>query len=214
MTLQREAPAVVAGGSPSAARGDLPAGAATSPAAADPPAAPAEQACADLAGAGSSSGDLGWALATVLRAHLRAAEQVLSDLPGGARAHRLLAAVAQQPQPSQLALAEAAGLDRTVVTYLLDKLVAAGLVERQADPCDRRARRIVLTPSGTSRLAGFRGRLLEVDQQVFTALDAGEAAQLRLLLDRSARGLRDADPTCRQVAELAGVDPQGPAGGC
>lgn len=152
-------------------------------------------------------GDLGWALATVLRAHVRAAELVLSDLPGGARAYRLLAAVAQQRLPSQLALAEAVGLDRTVVTYLLDGLVTAGLVERRADPADRRARRIVLTPSGTTRLSDFQRRLRQVEHHVFESLDDGEAAQLRLLLDRTAHAVRDADPaTCRHIAELTGVN--------
>ena len=163
----------------------------------------AEVACAALA----EPGDLGWALATVLRAFVRAAELVLSDLPGGARAYRLLVAVAQQRLPSQLALAEAVGLDRTVVTYLLDGLVGADLVERQADPSDRRARRIVLTPSGTTRLADFRHRLRQVEQHVFQSLDEQEAVQLRLLLDRTAHGVRDADPTtCRHIAELTGTD--------
>lgn len=161
-----------------------------------------ESTCAEL----SAPGDLGWALATVLRAHVRAADLVLADLPGGPRAYRLLVAVAQQQLPSQLALAEAVGLDRTVVTYLLDGLVAAGLVERQADPADRRARRIVLTPSGTSRLADFQERLRQVERHVFQSLDEQDTAQLRLLLDRTARGVRNADPTtCKHIAELTGT---------
>lgn len=158
--------------------------------------------CASLA----EPGDLGWALATLLRAHVRAAELVLSDLPGGARAYRLLEASAAHPLPSQLALAEATGLDRTVVTYLLDDLVAAGLVERQADPNDRRARRIVVTPTGVTRLADFRQRLSLVAQHVCEALDEDDALQLRRLLDRAAHGVREAESTnCRHVTEFAQV---------
>ena len=151
-------------------------------------------------------GDLGWALATVLRAHVRAADLVLSDLPGGPRAFRLLAAVAEQRHPSQLALADAVGLDRTVVTYLLDGLAGEGLVERQADPHDRRARRIVLTATGTSRLADFRRRLEQVERHVLSDLDEAEATVLRELLDRTARAVRGADPTtCRHIGELVGT---------
>lgn len=151
----------------------------------------------------SDTDDLGWALATVLRAHIRAAELVLADLPGGARAYRLLVAVGHQPHPSQLALAEAVGLDRTVVTYLLDRLEAAELVERQADPHDRRARRIVLTASGAEGLADFKRRLRQVEQHVFGSLDGAEAVQLRTLLERTAHAVKDLDPTtCRHIGEL------------
>jgi DNA-binding MarR family transcriptional regulator len=158
--------------------------------------------------------DLGWALSTVLRAHVRTADLVLEDLPGGARAYRLLVTVAEQPLPTQLALAEATGLDRTVVTYLLDGLVTDGLVERRADPRDRRARRIVLTDVGASRLEDFRRRLDAVERHVLGALDEQEAEQLRSLLERTARAVRGADPTtCEHVAALAGAPTAG-AGDC
>jgi DNA-binding transcriptional MocR family regulator len=49
---------------------------------------------------------------------------------------------------SQLALAQHLGIDRTVMTYLLDDLEAAGLIERRPDPADRRARRVVATQLG------------------------------------------------------------------
>ena len=148
--------------------------------------------------------DLGWALATLLRAYVRAADLVLSDLPGGPRAYRLLAASAQQPLPSQLALADVTGLDRTVVTYLLDDLVAAGLVERQPDPRDRRTRRIVVTASGATRLADFQARLRRVEQHVCQSLDECEAEQLRDLVVRAASGVRDADPrTCQYIAKVS-----------
>lgn len=152
------------------------------------------------------TGDLGWALVTVLRAHVRAADLVLSDLPGGPRAYRLLAAVSEQRHASQLALADAVGLDRTVVTYLLDGLVGEGLVERQADPHDRRARRIVLTPTGATRLADFSSRLDQVERHVLAGLAEAEARTLRELLDRTARTVRGADPTtCPHTADLVGT---------
>ena|GEM_PF-452786 len=148
--------------------------------------------------------DLGWDLTTLLRAYVREADRELEDLPGGSRAFRLLLSVARDDPPSQLAVAHSAGLDRTVVTYLLDDLVAAGLVERRPDPSDRRARRIVLTDAGGLRLEELQRRLRAVEDEVLASLDAGESATLRALLRRVASELRNAEPvTCRHVAGLA-----------
>ena len=149
--------------------------------------------------------DLGWALTTVLRAYVHAADRVLEDLPGGSRAFRLLVAVARDHLPSQLAVAHSAGLDRTVVTYLLDDLAAAGLVERQPDPADRRARRVVLTEAGGRRLEEFERRLRGVEDDVLGILGTDDGARLRSLLGRVAGELRDMEPTtCKHVAEMAG----------
>ncbi len=45
------------------------------------------------------------------------------------------------------------------MTYLLDDLEAAGLIERRPDPSDRRARRLAATPHGrdTARAAWTSG---------------------------------------------------------
>jgi DNA-binding MarR family transcriptional regulator len=67
----------------------------------------------------------------------------------------ILQAVAAQAQgrgrPS--AIAEALSLDLSVVSRRLPALEAAGLIERVADPADRRAQVIALTPAGAERLA-------------------------------------------------------------
>lgn len=151
--------------------------------------------------------DLGWTLTTLLRGYIRAADVVLADLPGGGRAFRLLASVASAQMPTQLALAESAGLDRTVVTYLLDDLVAAGLVQRRPDPTDRRARRIVLTDHGVARLADFRRLLDEAERHVLAPLGEDDSALLRTLLARAADSVRHADhATCAHMAALARSD--------
>ena len=99
--------------------------------------------------------ELGWALGTVTRAHLRAAQDVVGGLPGGPRGYQVLAAAATGAAGSQLALGRQLGVDRTVMTYLLDELEQAGLVERTPDPTDRRARRITLTEDGRARLCAL-----------------------------------------------------------
>jgi DNA-binding MarR family transcriptional regulator len=142
-----------------------------------------------LAGSEPSVGvqdDLGWALATVLRSYVRAADLALVGLPGGPRGYRLLSSVARDCPRSQLVLAHHVGLDRTVVTYLLDDLAAAGLVERQADPADRRTRRVVVTAAGEKVLGELTARLEQTERQLLIGLSDEEAKVLRDLLQRVA----------------------------
>src|ERR1700691_3459030 len=94
------------------------------------------------------SGDLGWGLAVLFRAYVKAAEAIADDVPGGNRGYQVLSAAARDEPGSQAAMAQSLGIDRTVMTYLLDDLEAARLVERHADPADRRSRRVVATGHG------------------------------------------------------------------
>ena len=107
--------------------------------------------------------DLGWALGALSRSYLQAVAATFAAVPGGPRGYQVLAAAAREEPGSQLALAQHLGVDRTVMTYLLDSLAEAGLIERRPDPADRRARRIVpprrgLALLGRARRAAARGR--------------------------------------------------------
>src|ERR1700679_1794545 len=95
----------------------------------------------------------------IFRAYVKAAHAAMADLPGGPRGYQVLSAAAQGMVGSQLALAQRLGVDRTVMTYLLDDLEAAKLIERHPDPSDRRARRIVATARGTELLTTLNDRL-------------------------------------------------------
>jgi DNA-binding MarR family transcriptional regulator len=132
--------------------------------------------------------DLGWGLGTVFRAYVTAAHAAVADLPGGPRGYQVLSAAAHGTVGSQLALAQHLGVDRTVMTYLLDDLEAAGLIKRSPDPADRRARRIVATARGTKLLAALDDRLQTAEAQLLTPLDPkardGFRAQVRLLATR------------------------------
>ena len=132
--------------------------------------------------------DLGWGLGTVFRAYVKAAHAAVADLPGGPRGYQVLSAAAQGTVGSQLALAQHLGIDRTVMTYLLDDLEAASLIERRPDPTDRRARRVVATQHGIELLTTLNDRLREAEAYVLAPLDqkAGGSfrAQVRLLATR------------------------------
>jgi DNA-binding MarR family transcriptional regulator len=147
----------------------------------------------DVAGSpscvGALAGDLGWGLGVVLRAYAKAARAAVADLPGGPRGYQILSAAAQGAVSSQLALAQHLGVDRTVMTYLLDELEAAKLIERRPDPADRRARRIVATQLGTELLATLNDRLRAAEAHLLAPLDLETRetfrAQVRLLATRA-----------------------------
>jgi DNA-binding MarR family transcriptional regulator len=135
------------------------------------------------------AGDLGWGLGVVLRAYAKAAHAAVADLPGGPRGYQILSAAAQGAVGSQLALAQHLGVDRTVMTYLLDDLEAAKLIERRPDPADRRARRVVATQLGTELLATLDDRLRAAEAHLLAPLDLETRttfrAQVRLLATRA-----------------------------
>jgi DNA-binding MarR family transcriptional regulator len=130
--------------------------------------------------------DLGWALGTVMRSYLRAAGEAVADLPGGPRGYQVLSVAACGEAQSQLKMAQHLGVDRTVMTYLLDDLENAGLIERKPDPSDRRARRIVLTEAGRTRMCELERQLREVEAALLQPLEPAEREVLRELLRRLA----------------------------
>src|SRR3954447_13992150 len=58
---------------------------------------------------------------------------------------------AEEAERTQQEIAELAGLDKSTLVLTLDKLEAAGLVERRVSEVDRRARVVSVTPSGGGR---------------------------------------------------------------
>ncbi|TQM37588.1 MarR family winged helix-turn-helix transcriptional regulator [Pseudonocardia cypriaca] len=145
--------------------------------------------------------DLGWVLGTITRSYLRIAAQAVADLPGGPRGYQVLTSAARGDAGTQLAMAQHLGVDRTVMTYLLDDLEKAGLVERKPDPADRRARRVVLTEAGTARLCDVERRLRRVEEHVLGPLDPAERDTLRALLQRVAVATGDERTDACSVAE-------------
>jgi DNA-binding MarR family transcriptional regulator len=149
----------------------------------------------------SVESDLGWALGAVMRAYFRAVDKVVADVPGGPRGYQVLAACGREGPRTQLALAGRLGLDRTVMTYLLDDLQKADLVERRPDPTDRRARRVELTDNGRARLCALAEALAEAEERLLDRLDPDERDTLRHLLFRLATGSDTTEGNLCQVAE-------------
>ncbi|GAA1514488.1 MarR family winged helix-turn-helix transcriptional regulator [Kribbella lupini] len=138
--------------------------------------------------------DLGWALGVVFRRYAKQSGQALEDVPGGPRGYQVLATAQAEGPKRQLDLAAQLEIDRTVMTYLLDDLEKEGLVQRQPDPADRRARLIVATPKGVELLCDLERRLRATEDEVMGGLDDGERLVFRMLLQRVARQANAIDP--------------------
>ena len=138
--------------------------------------------------------DLGWGLGVVFRAYVMAAHNAVAELPGGPRGYQVLASAAQSAVGSQLALAQHLGIDRTVMTYLLDDLETAGLIERRPDPADRRARRIVATPRGVELLVTLDARLRAAEAHLLDPLDETARRLFRTQVRQLATRLNALDP--------------------
>jgi DNA-binding MarR family transcriptional regulator len=150
--------------------------------------------------------DLGWALGVVLRGYAKGAQSVIADVPGGPRGYQVLTSAVDGTPCTQLALANKLGIDRTVMTYLLDDLEKAGVIERQPDPADRRARRIVATAAGRATLCELQRKLRHVEEMVLGALPENERAAFRSMLRTVAVSLDEHDPldnACSAIEALA-----------
>jgi DNA-binding MarR family transcriptional regulator len=149
--------------------------------------------------------DLGWMLGVLFRAYVKAVDHVVSDLPGGPRGYQLLAAAAQDAPLNQGAIAQQLGIDRTMLTYLVDDLEELELVVRRPDPQDRRSRRVVVTERGRVLWRERQEAIRRVEAHLLSSLDPDDAATLRRLLQHAAGNLQRLDPLddlC-EVAEQA-----------
>ncbi|MER5701720.1 MarR family transcriptional regulator [Micromonospora sp. NPDC002296] len=116
-------------------------------------------------------------VAAAVRHHQDAEVAELGLTPAAARAlHQL---DPDRPQPAR-DLAEQLGCDRSNVTTLVDKLEQAGLVERRADPTDRRLKTLAVTEAGR-RTRGHVERVMS-DSRLLSGLTDAELATLRELV--------------------------------
>ncbi|HWK45315.1 MAG TPA: MarR family winged helix-turn-helix transcriptional regulator [Stellaceae bacterium] len=83
---------------------------------------------------------------------------------------------------NQASLAQSLGADVMMTSQVLRSLEAVGLVQRDRNPVDTRARTLALTPAGAARLAEALPQLERVDAEFFDALGRRE--------DRFAKSLR------------------------
>lgn len=114
-------------------------------------------------------------------------EQQLAALGLGVRDHMVLSAVAAGA-PNQLAIADMAGIDKSTLIPVLDRLEAEQLLQRHPDPADRRVRLVTLTPKGRRTLGKSQGTVMATEEDLLADLTPKEQAQFRGMLQRVVEG--------------------------
>jgi DNA-binding MarR family transcriptional regulator len=84
----------------------------------------------------------------------------------------------QGEHPNQLALARQAGTDVKMTSQVLRALENKGLIEREVDPADTRAKRLRVTDSGTELTPRAIAAVEQVDARFFQPVAVGEAVAL------------------------------------
>ncbi|MEY2882379.1 MAG: hypothetical protein RL490_103 [Pseudomonadota bacterium] len=97
---------------------------------------------------------------------------------------QVLFALSRTEGINQAGLAEALDVETITVGRMVDRLADAGLVERRADPADRRAWRLHLTDRAHPILAELRLVADQVMLETLAGIDAGDQARLAELLGR------------------------------
>ena len=80
-------------------------------------------------------------------------------------------------------LALSAGMSKQAMGDLVDQCEAWGIVRREADPHDRRARRVVFTASGLAWLEAFRGAVAQAESEFCQAVGEDVATVVALGLE-------------------------------
>ncbi len=114
--------------------------------------------------------DLGWLLRTAERDHTTLVNDALGSLPGRVRGYRILIIAAASAE-HQNHISQRLGIDRTVMTSLLDDLETAELVRRVPDATDRRAHLIMITGRGRSVVGRLTEQVTDADHQFLGALE-------------------------------------------
>lgn len=80
-------------------------------------------------------------------------------------------------------LAASAGISKQAMGDLVSQCEAWGLVTRQSDPRDARARRICFTPTGLAWLAAFKAAVVQAEQEFRAAVGPEVATVVALGLE-------------------------------
>lgn len=81
-------------------------------------------------------------------------------------------------------IADALGLDPASLVRVVDQLVETGLITRDDDPHDRRAKLLTLTREGTSRAAALEAALLPFRRDLFDGISPEDIAACLHTLQR------------------------------
>ncbi|MDQ3530652.1 MAG: MarR family transcriptional regulator [Actinomycetota bacterium] len=125
------------------------------------------------------------------------------------RQFRILQRLAQRPHRSG-ELASSTGVSAATMSVAVATLETQGWIERQADPADRRAAIVRITPSGRRAFSDARQHLRKLLITVSADLDDSDAQALTRLRDPLNAGIDRARSAMRQASATPRAHPQGP----
>jgi len=82
----------------------------------------------------------------------------------------------------QTELAKVMDVGKVTLGGLIDRLETTGLLKRLADPSDRRAKRVVMTPRGTKLLADIQGIAAQVNAQIMNGISRSDISRTETVL--------------------------------
>lgn len=140
----------------------------------------------------------------ILAVHKRALAAIRDDLEHEMTLPRfdLLANLARGDGQTLASLSRSMLVTAGNLTGLVDRAARDGMVERRADPEDRRAWRVHITPKGQRAFREMERRHAARVAKLFSALSQTEITTLIRLLDRMREALRDPS-----VVRLRGARP-------
>ncbi|WP_235536388.1 MULTISPECIES: MarR family winged helix-turn-helix transcriptional regulator [unclassified Sphingomonas] len=111
---------------------------------------------------------------------------------------RMLLYLDRYDGPTQSEVAEMLDVERITLCRMVDRLAESGLVERRADPSDRRVWRLHLTAKAMPLVENLTGIANEMEDNLLAPLDAGQRATLTGLLNIVRDNIRDQDERAEQ----------------
>lgn len=132
----------------------------------------------------SNEESLGFLLADVSRLMRRAFQQHLEGSAMTLAQARALVYVSRHEGVRQVELAELLEIQPITLARLIDQLAEGGLVERRADPADRRAYQIHLTPAAAPQLAAIKQVAARIRGEALRGFGKQEAAAILAALRR------------------------------
>jgi DNA-binding MarR family transcriptional regulator len=128
--------------------------------------------------------ELGRLLWRVIKLHRSRAHAVLDQLGLYRGQNFVLEVLWEQEGLMQSELAERTLVQPATITTSLQRMEAAGLVERRPDPRDQRVIRVYLTEDGRALAEPVRAAWRQLEQRTFAGFTPEEREELRWYLDR------------------------------
>ena len=127
----------------------------------------------------------------VMKLHRKLAETGLNEFGLHVGQELVLLWLNEQDGMTQSELADALSIEAATVTKVLQRMEAAGLVERRQDSDDARVSRVYLMPKSRELIEPLRGLWAEVEQKTIKGLSEPEVMLLRRLLLQILENLSD-----------------------